>query len=358
MWISVFFGGIWQFIRRIFSWKNKTPFWRVIWAVMTVCVLTFTSILVYIFCEELKDRKETIEYYQKMEIGKDFAFYNKGKGKGYIIDKKTGKKIHKGIDWIARPADGDSLIVFARNGKRGFLSSKTGNIVIPAKYDAAWCFNDGVAGVCEGDSVFFIDHYDTPINKRRYKRESGKVYSYHGKYASIGTPGMLTLVDRNGDIILSDSFDDLIPVANEMWISSLHGKKGVINAEGDPIIPNEYKDVYVYPEGGIVVMSEDNSKKRMDYNGVITDSFVYENTFTLEYESDELDKEGQRIRKPAKLATYCNNNHYGLIDSDGKPVTPPVYSVIYAYSANLFECRIDNFGEYLMLNESGEKVIN
>lgn len=33
MWLSVFFGGIWQFIRNIFSWKNKTPFWRVIWGI-------------------------------------------------------------------------------------------------------------------------------------------------------------------------------------------------------------------------------------------------------------------------------------------------------------------------------------
>ena len=52
MWLSVFFGGIWQFIRNIFSWKNKTPFWRVIWATITVCIVAFTSMLGYAFYDE------------------------------------------------------------------------------------------------------------------------------------------------------------------------------------------------------------------------------------------------------------------------------------------------------------------
>lgn len=47
MWLSVFFGGIWQFVCNIFSWKNKTPFWRVIWAIITVGIVAFTCMLGY-----------------------------------------------------------------------------------------------------------------------------------------------------------------------------------------------------------------------------------------------------------------------------------------------------------------------
>lgn len=57
MWLSVFFGGIWQFIRNIFSWKNKTPFWRVIWATITVCVVSVTCMLGYAFYDEFMRHK-------------------------------------------------------------------------------------------------------------------------------------------------------------------------------------------------------------------------------------------------------------------------------------------------------------
>lgn len=60
MWLSIFFGDIWQVIRKSFatilSWKNKTTFWRVIWASLTICVVFFTSGFRYIFYREMKGK--------------------------------------------------------------------------------------------------------------------------------------------------------------------------------------------------------------------------------------------------------------------------------------------------------------
>lgn len=44
--------GIWQvlcFIGRAFNYKNKTPFWRVVWGTITFCVVIFTCILSFEF---------------------------------------------------------------------------------------------------------------------------------------------------------------------------------------------------------------------------------------------------------------------------------------------------------------------
>ncbi|MDE6811570.1 MAG: hypothetical protein K2J15_04390, partial [Muribaculaceae bacterium] len=139
MWLYVFFGGIRQFIRNIFSWKNKTPFRRVIRAIITICILAFTCMLGYAFYDEFYGRSHRYcGYYATTNLGTDFYFCNDGPGKSYLADRETKKKIHKGLDWIACPEDGDSLVVFAKDGKRGFLSRHTANIIIPAKYDAAW----------------------------------------------------------------------------------------------------------------------------------------------------------------------------------------------------------------------------
>lgn len=356
-WLSVFFGGICQFIRHIFSWKNKTPFWRVIWATITVCILAFTSMLGYAFYDEFYGRNHRYsEYYLSTDLSPNFYFYNDGPGKSYIADCETKKKIHKGLDWIARPEDGDSLVVFAKDGKRGFLSRNTANIIIPAKYEAAWCFNDGVAGVCEGDSVYFIDHSGKPIYKRKFKREKDHNYTYHGNYFVNQIGDKFGLVDRQGNETTPVIYDDLVAMANNMWVMKNNGKRGAINDKGVIVVPNEYTAVEIYPEGGIVTMSEDNSKKRLDYNGNLTDNFVYDYTYTLEYLSNDLDKEGSRIRKPANLWCYSCNGHYGLIDVTGRPITAPLYNSIEAFSADLFECQIDDGGERLIINSKGQKV--
>lgn len=357
MWLSVFFGGIWQFISNIFSWKNKTPFWRVIWCVITLCIVAFTGMLGYAFYDEFYGRSHRYhDYYSSSDLGSNFYFYNDGPGKSYIADKGSKKKIHKGLDWIARPEDGDSLVVFAKDGKRGYLSRHTANIVIPAKYDAAWCFNDGVAGVCEGDSVFFIDHAGKPIYNRKFKREKGHNYTYHGNYFVNQIGEKFGLVDRQGNDATPIIYEDLFAMANNMWVMKYNGKMGAINDKGVIIVPNDYAGVEIYPEGGIVVMSTDNSKKRLDYDGNVTDDFVYDYTYTMEYYSDNLDKEGNRIRKPANVWYYSSNGHYGLIDKDGKPVTAPIYTSIEAFSEDLFECQIDGGGERLLINSKGQKV--
>lgn len=357
MWLSVFFGGIWQFIKNIFSWKNKTPFWRVIWSIITVCILFITGVVGYVLYDEVYGRRHRfVESYCHQLLGEDYRYYPMGKGKSYIKNRFTDEKVLTGLDWIARPVDGDSLVVVAKNGKRGYFNQYTGILQIPLQYDASWSFNDGVAGVCEGDSVFFIDHTGKPINGRKYQRVKGHTYSYHGNYFVNQVGEKFGLVDRNGNETTPVIYEDIIAMANNMWLIKYNGKLGAINDKGIIVVPSEYKAVEIYPEGGIVVMSDDNSKKRLDYDGKVTDNFVYDYTYTVEYYSDELNKDGERIKKPANLWYYSCNGHYGLIDKNGKPVTPPIYTSIDAFSADLFECQIDYNGENVMINSKGQKV--
>jgi len=170
--------------------------------------------------------------------------------------------------------------------------------------------------------------------------------------------GKQGLVDRSGNTVIPAIYDDIISMANKMWNVRLNDKVGTINADGELLIPCAYKGGLFYPEGGIVVMSEDNSKKKLDYNGIVTDDFVYDYTATLDYCSDEVDKDGNRIQKPANLFINSSNGHLCLINKKGHPITPPIFSSISAYTADLIECQMDSGGEYVMHNEKGERVNN
>lgn len=95
MWITVFLGGIWQFIRNIFSWKNKTPFWRVIWATITVCVVAVTAMLATAWYKEfVRNGYRYSPEYCDGYVSPKYKYHNNGRNQAssYIYDAVTKKK--------------------------------------------------------------------------------------------------------------------------------------------------------------------------------------------------------------------------------------------------------------------------
>lgn len=358
VWLTVFFGGIRQFLCNIFSWKNKTPFWRVIWAAITVCIVVLTGLIVW---EEIDRKNRYASWDEEYDpaISRDFKFRNNGhdRGSSYIYNSRTKKKEIKGIDWIAIPEDGDSLIIVAKDGKRGFVNRFTAEIALPFKYDAAWVFTDGVAGVCEGDSVYFIDHSGKPINNKKFARvmEYDR-YVYHGNYAAIPVNGKYGLVDRNGEWILAPEYDHIVIWPKNMWSVTNNEKQGVFAPSGRFVIPVAYQGVRVHPENGITITNADNSLSRYDYDGTLLDEFVFDETFHLAYFIDEFDKNGDQKQAVDKMLKYLADGNYGLMSADGKPVTAPLYSVIECVSPGVYQCEIPNTDQYILINSKGEKI--
>lgn len=362
MWLAVFFGGIRQFIRNVFSWENKTPFWRVIWAAITVCVVAVTCMLGYAFYDEFIGHRlyrYSCEDRYDSKLSPDFKYRNNGynKGKSYIYNSRTKDKVITDIDWIAVPESGDSLIIVAKDGKRGFVNRYTAETVVPFKYDAAWSFTDGVAGVCEGDSVYFIDHSGNPVHNRRFARKRGyDSYVYHGNYAAIPINGKYGLIDRSGEWALLPEYEDIHIGARDMWYIMNNNKCGVIDTNGEFAIPMEYKDVFIHSDNGITVVKADNSQSRHDYDGTMLDAFVFDELYHLAYYINEFDEEGNQKKAVDKMMSYSANNYYGLINSDGVPVTPPLYSHIESVAPGVYQCQIPGTMECIMVNAKGEKI--
>lgn len=215
-WLTNFFKGIWQascWVGRAFNPKNKTPFWRVIWAVITVCVVAVTAMLAAAWYDEFvrHSYRYSSEYYDG-HISPKYKFHNNGhyETNSYIYDAKTKKKVLKGIDWIAVPESGDSLMVVSKDGKRGYVNRFAMETVIPFKYDAAWSFYEDVAAVCEGDSIHYIDHTGKPINNIKFLRDKkyGN-YAYHGSLAAILVGNKYSLIDKSGAWVVEPIYDGI-----------------------------------------------------------------------------------------------------------------------------------------------------
>lgn len=136
--------GVWQamcWIGRAFNPKYKTDFWRVVWSVITICVLTGTCIMVYEYYS-YKTHDYDYEYPDIQRISHNYKFEKRGSKSGAIINIQTCEVTEKDTDWIAIYPDEDSLMVYSKNGKRGYIIN--GKVAIPAKYDKAWVFSCGV----------------------------------------------------------------------------------------------------------------------------------------------------------------------------------------------------------------------
>jgi hypothetical protein len=118
---------------------------------------------------------------------------------------------------------------------------------------------------------------------------------------------------------------------------------------------------------------EDHSQRHADYEGNMTDEFVSYNIQYLDYEIDEFfpikeeeDEEENgwydepiRKTKRAKLLSYTVQYDFymGLIDGNGKILTPPIYKKIIAINDDLYSCGYDDrMDNAVLVNGKGEVV--
>lgn len=365
-WLANIGKSIWQaicWIGRGFNPKYKSPFWRVIWVMITLCIVILTVAIAYV-CHYEFERRSPWFHEQRYDpkLSADYKFRNNGYGlgKSFIYNRHTGKKVLKGIDWIARSFDNDQLVVVAKNGKRGFLNRFTGKMELPFKYDAAWVFSGGVAAVCEGDSVYFIDHSGKPINKRKYLRnKSYNYYTYHGNFAAIPENGKYGLVDRSGNWVYNPEYGNIEIAPRNMWYAKKNGKVGVIGSDGKFVVPCEYENIKIYPDSGIYVDMEDHTRKRLDYEGNVVDDFVFDNMRAIKYKPEVLNEDSDPNQFASDIIYQYNvDNYYGLMTLNGRILTPPLYSSVGAIAPNIFQCHFADSKGSILLNSKGEKINN
>lgn len=79
-----------------------------------------------------------------------FRVYN------YFLGEYTTPK----LKWVSGASGNDSLVVYALQGKRGYIDVNTGRIAINAEeneYRKAWVFSGGLAAVMKDGKIGFIN---------------------------------------------------------------------------------------------------------------------------------------------------------------------------------------------------------
>lgn len=373
MFLSVMWRGVWQavcWVAGMFGYNDKTTYGKIVRRVfagsVAVAAFVFAAVMAYAGYEAVREDFQRKEYCRseltERRLSKNISFmenYYSWKN-SYLFNYATGKKMYEGkIAWIVRSNDDDSLAVFSDGKKRGYINRYTGEIQIPAEYDHAWIFSDGVACVQKGNEAFFIDHNGNPICGKRFAPPSNKEegYVFHKGYCAVAMKeNGWGLIGKNGEWQLDGCGYLYIRPQGDFWIMCAQdGKEGVRTEILTIVLDMHYTDIAI-DDTGIYATDNQGWRRKYGFRGEVIEDFVVKDICNLYYETDVKDNEGNLETKQALCRKYTiDEEHCGLMSADGKPLTPAIYSDIEAISIDRFVCSIA-WNEKVILDELGRKV--
>ena len=391
---KLFFTVMWRGVCQVISWflglfgyKRDGKFAKCVWGLFavsgTVIVTIVAGALVYgvwyYFCHRYSEVACNGENcYSNTYVSREVYYHDHGDGNGEIVNSRTGKTTLKRVAWISKPlGEKDSLVVFSDGKKRGYFNMFTGEVVIPAKYDRAWVFSDGIASVEENGVIKFIGADGGQVFERTFgfnPNEDG--YVFHGGYCIIDSDedekvGMMNTV---GKTVVPEEYDNIWVTCNlDYWVLKKGKKSGVFDKDLKPVLPMMECESLWADDKDIDVTMPDYTIRKYDLQGNLIDDFYIKDFNYLEYDTeetyqtketfiDEYDEEQECLSEPqhkrerARLCKYeAGGGMEGLITADGHIVTMPKYNYIIAIGPDTYLCTV-NDEDKVVVNGKGEIV--
>ena len=368
MFFTVLWRGVCQvfeFIAKVFGYKDSSTYAKVVWRIFAGCITAlvalFTFAFLYAFATRVVYDKWIHPYvaeecvYESLHISNNIVYQDISGPTGRIYDEAQKKVVLTGLDWVVTSDDKDSLAVFSKEGKRGYINRFTGEVAIPLSFTKAWVFSEGLAAVEKEGELVFIDHSgNVVIDKDFYVHFSEPAYTFKGGYCVIQDPvtGKSGLVDRNGNWALAPEYDNICN-CNGFWRVEKENRHGLYSSALKEMFPVTCTAIWLYEEGVIEVRSADNTAQRYDYAGNVLVDFVIDEVENMQYETTELKNsiassddcyEDNSVYAVAECLRYRVNagcgysDHYGLMDRNGRRITGPIYTRVEAIAKDLYLC--------------------
>lgn len=359
MWLSVFFRGIWQFIRNLFSWKNKGYIGKFVGVCFGLLALFICAAIAYTVYEDIKRDNRWLS---REDVSNRIQFVRKcySEDPGWISPRLSNEKLIENVEWVVTPEKEDSLAVFSQNGKRGYFNRYTGREIIPAKYDAAWVFSNGMAAVAEGDSIRFINEKGQPAINKVFTRDYRLNHVFHGDYCVMGDGnGTIGLIDTNGNWVVKPEYDEIIPAPHNYW-KMRKGKDGeglwyALTDKAEPVNMDGVRVLEINDDLGVIYTLPNHLKMVVDFEGNRNEKFLCLHIEEMYYTTDNRDKDGNLVEERTTLYRYRMSDGYeGLCKANGDIVTEPLYWIIKPIGKDLYHCTYKDTESGVIINSNGD----
>ena len=289
--------------------------------------------------KEIGEKKDEIEKKEEETEKKETQL---GENKLY----KTGDVvIPLKYDWAGSFSEG--LAVVGIEGKWGFID-KSGNEVVPLKYGYADEFSEGLACVSltnkyKKDKYGFIDKSGNEVVPLKYDWAG----SFSEGLAMVKLDGRWSFIDKLGNEILQlsngdgENFSEGLAMVGSRGVVSFgyyFDQYGFVDRLGNEVVPLEYSSASSFREG-LARVSNFGSHGFIDKSG--------NKVVPLKYDSAGSFSEGLA---PVKL-----DGRWGFIDMSGNEVVPLKYDDVWSFSEGFAPVKLnDRWG---FIDRSGNEVL-
>ena len=356
----VAFGRLaWSTIRN--WWKKRSKWLRC--SIATILILIpvgFVALVGYTLYEDAYGR----DYWDR-KLSENVTLRSFSDNKWRVYNRQTCVYTTEKINWVSEAPETDSLAVYALPGKRGYINVNTGCVEIDAEqndYCKAWVFSEGLAAVMKNDGkVGFINTHNEVVIPFQFDYSdechmADFAYIFHNGYCAMTNAyGALGLIDKSGSWVIEPYYDEiLVPHTSGYRLIVKDNKHGVLDSNCALVYPAEYDCINILNDG--FVLTNGGRKWQVDFAGNIIRSFMYDNTYYLNYPIG-YNESGEIQNAFADFVKYEVMNSYGIMNRfTGEPITPAIYSDINMLSKDLFEVQEYNSYDYLLLDTKGNLV--
>ena len=301
--------------------------------------------------------------------------YKNVKGKKWWIEKKeVGKKKKYKTGDVVIPFKYDDVWDFEEGlaavklkGKQGFID-KSGKEVVPIKYDNIGGFHEGLAFVELNGKFGFVDKSGTEVVPLKYDG----VCNFHEGFSKVGLNGRCGCIDMSGNEVVPLKYDDVWGFHEGLAAVKLKGKFGFVDKSGTEVVPLKYDSAGSFSEGLAAVELKDkwgfidmsgNEVVPLKYYTVQVSGEGF-TTVRLKGKWGFIDKSSKEV-VPLKYDNmgYFHKGHaavelkgkWGLIDKSGKEVVPLKYDDVWGFKEGLANVSLNGKKNYI--NKSGKEVV-
>ena len=274
------------------------------------------------------------------------------------------------FDYVSNKEYNDKILVCFKTGGKFGLSDIEGNTILPAEYQAI-TFHDNLIILVKDNKKALIDptkDINSTIwyNEIVYRPLSNTfIVSLNDKKSLLNSIGntiipfkyktieecwdghytvskdniLYGVINQTQKTIIPFEYNSISIFFNSDRLRvSKYGQEGIIDTNGNVIIPTMYKRIIISEDGYIVNI--DHKYGFVDNNNYIKIPCIYDDLNRME---------------GASYFKAKNNDKYGLIDINGNNILPFEYDNILDILNHQF--RVEKNGKYGMVNNKGEEIL-
>lgn len=334
--------------------------------VLAVAALVFAGLSAYGYYE----KNHRISYWetQPQHVSADILMVHGYHGMNHFVrlkNEQTGKFTTPELQhiFINEYNTEDSLVVFRTFDRlRGYLNVNNGQIIIPAQYNRAWNFREGIAGVLKDGVVSFIKADGEPAFDKTfpicYDDDFSEIaFQFHRGLCVMRTmDNKWGLINTRGEWVIEPVYSTISAPQLGYRIVSDGEKYGLMTMDGQLALPIIYDFIRLSSLYGGFTIAKDGYAKIIDTNLQTIVPFVHDGLYSLSYSGREYydyDDDEDHAEAPAYWR-YDVGTGSGVIDSHGNVIIPAIYHMVYIVNDHLFEVEVTYGGDRLLYDNKGQ----